>query len=103
MTPVRGMLLDRRRWRDRRHTSLLQIYKATLGPSMRAAVPIEHDGVRGLVAVGIIVEAIDHPVGDHLPMLIIAAVKEVADRVVVEEDRVERIYWAAWCASESCG
>ena len=41
---------------------------------MRAAVPIEHDGVRGLVAVGIIVEAIDHPVGDQLPMLIVAAV-----------------------------
>jgi len=38
---------------------------------MRAAVPIEHDGVRGLVAVGIIVEAIDHPVGDQLPMLIV--------------------------------
>ena len=41
---------------------------------MRAAVPIEHDGVRGLVAVGIIVEAIDHPVDDQLPMPIIAAV-----------------------------
>jgi ABC-type histidine transport system ATPase subunit len=41
---------------------------------MRAVVLIEHDGVRGLVAVGIIVESIDHPVDDQLPMPIIAAV-----------------------------
>ena len=74
MTPVRGMLLDRRRWRDRRHTSLLQIYKATLGPSMREVVPIEHDGIRGLVAVGMIVEAVGQRVRDQLLVLIIAAV-----------------------------
>jgi sensor histidine kinase regulating citrate/malate metabolism len=41
---------------------------------MRAVVPIEHDGVRGLVAVGIIVEVIDQRVRDQLLVLIIAAV-----------------------------
>jgi hypothetical protein len=34
--------------------SFVTIYKATLGPSMRAVVPIEHDGVRGIVAIGFI-------------------------------------------------
>jgi sensor histidine kinase regulating citrate/malate metabolism len=38
---------------------------------MRAVVPIQHDGVRGLVAVGIIVEAIRQRVRDQLLVLII--------------------------------
>jgi hypothetical protein len=40
---------------------------------MRAVVPIEHEGVRGLIAVGIIAEAIDRRVPDQLLVLIIAA------------------------------
>jgi sensor histidine kinase regulating citrate/malate metabolism len=41
---------------------------------MCEVVPIEHDGIRGLVAVGIIVEAIGQRVRDQLLVLIIAAV-----------------------------
>jgi sensor histidine kinase regulating citrate/malate metabolism len=44
---------------------------------MRAVVPIEHEGVRGLVAVGIIAEDIDRRVPDQLHVLIIAAVTEL--------------------------
>jgi hypothetical protein len=44
---------------------------------MRAVVPIEHDWVRGLVAVGIIVEPIGQRVRDQLLVLIIAAVTEL--------------------------
>jgi hypothetical protein len=40
---------------------------------MRAVVPIEYEGVRGLVAVGIVAEAIHRRVPDQLQVLIIAA------------------------------
>jgi hypothetical protein len=40
---------------------------------MRAVVLIEHDTVRGLVAVGIIAEAIDQRVRDQLLVLLVAA------------------------------
>jgi hypothetical protein len=45
---------------------------------MRAVVPIEHEGVRGRVAVGIIAETIDRRVPDQLHVLIIAAVTGAA-------------------------
>lgn|GEM_PF-6866751 len=57
MTPVRGMLWIVAVGVTGVTLWFITIYKATLGPSMRAAVPIERDGVRRLVAVGIIVEA----------------------------------------------
>jgi hypothetical protein len=47
---------------------------------MRAVVPIEHEGVCGLVAVGIIAEAIDRRVPDQLLVLIIAAATELRAR-----------------------
>ena len=51
MTPVRGMLWIVAVGVTGVTLWFITIYKATLGPSMRAVVPIEHDGVRGLVAV----------------------------------------------------
>jgi hypothetical protein len=59
---------------------------------MREVVPIEHDGIRGLVAVGIIVEAIGQRVRDQLLVLIIAAVTEL---------RAQNTYSVAICPDVS--
>jgi two-component system, CitB family, sensor kinase len=54
--------------------SFTETRTGTLGPSVRAVVPIEADGaVLGLVAVGITVREIDRRVREQLPTLIIAA------------------------------
>lgn len=49
-------------------------YTGTLGPSVRAVVPVEVGGtVRGLVSVGITNEKVDRQVLDALPRIIVAA------------------------------
>lgn len=49
-------------------------YTGTLGPSVRAVVPIEQDGeVRGLVSVGITTERVDDEVLTALPRIVAAA------------------------------
>lgn len=49
-------------------------YTGTLGPSVRAVVPIEEDGqVRGLVSVGITTERVDQEVLAALPRIVAAA------------------------------
>jgi sensor histidine kinase regulating citrate/malate metabolism len=49
-------------------------YTGTLGPSVRAVVPVEVDGsVRGLVSVGITTEQVDSQVIAALPRIVIAA------------------------------
>lgn len=49
-------------------------YTGTLGPSVRAVVPVEVDGtVRGLVSVGITTEKVDSQVIAALPRIVVAA------------------------------
>ena len=68
MTPVRGMLWIVAVGVTGVTLWFITIYKGTLAPSMRAVVPIEYEGVRRLVAVGIIAEAIHRRVLDQLSM-----------------------------------
>lgn len=55
-------------------TAFTETYTGTLGPSVRAVVPVDDGGaVRGLVAVGITVTAVERRHEDQLPPLVAAA------------------------------
>jgi two-component system CitB family sensor kinase len=55
--------------------SFTETYAGSLGPSVRAVVPIDDGGtVRGLVAVGITVTAVDRRLHQQIPLLLGAAV-----------------------------
>lgn len=55
-------------------TPFTEDYTGTLGPSVRAVVPIEDGGtVRGLVSVGITTEKVNDEVLDALPRIVLAA------------------------------
>ena len=49
-------------------------YEGTLGPSIRAVVPVQRDGsIIALVSVGVIVEKVDAALVDALPQIVLAA------------------------------
>jgi two-component system CitB family sensor kinase len=63
-----------------RGRALTEVYEGTLGPSVRAVVPVFGPGgeVTGLVAVGVLQEQISAQLGDQLPGLLVLALAALA-------------------------